>query len=119
MAAALSAGFLAQAADWPHYRGPAHDGTAGETMAAWPAQGPNPLWKIPTPNGFSSFTVKDGKAFTLVTREVGGAARETLIALDAATGKELWSHAFGTARYGHDGGNAGAGENKGGDGPRS
>ena len=32
-----------------------------------------------------------------------------LIALDASTGKELWSAPFGSARYGHDGGNAGAG----------
>lgn len=119
IAVALGAGFFIHAADWPQYRGPSQDGRAAETMASWPANGPKALWRVPTPNGFSSFAVKDGKAYTLVTREVEGAAREVLIALDAATGKELWSAAFGTARYGHDGGNAGAGDNKGGDGPRS
>jgi len=106
-------------ADWPSYRGPAHDGKSPEKMAAWPAGGPKALWKVPTPNGFSSFAVKGGRAFTLVSREVDGVQREVLIALDAHTGKELWSSAFTPAKYGHDGGNAGAGQNKGGDGPRS
>lgn len=117
--AALSASATLNAADWPQYRGPSHDGKTPEVMAAWPAQGPRALWKIPTPNGFSSFAIKDGRAFTLVSRESEGAERETLIALDAGTGKELWSAPFGAARYGHDGGNSGAGDNKGGDGPRS
>lgn len=88
-------------------------------MAQWPANGPRALWKIATPNGFSSFAVKDGRAFTLVARDAGGADREVLLAVDAETGQELWSKPFGAARYGHDGGNAGAGDNRGGDGPRS
>jgi outer membrane protein assembly factor BamB len=106
------------AADWPNYRGPAHDGKSPEKTSGWP-DAPKALWKIPAPNGFSSFSVKDGRAFTIVGREADGVPREVLIALDAATGKELWSAAFGATRYGHDGGNAGAGRNTGGDGPRS
>lgn len=116
---ALTTSLSLFADDWPQYRGPSHDGKSPEKLAAWPANGPKALWKTPTPNGFSSFAVKDGRAFTLVVREVDGAPREVLLALDAETGKELWSSAFGGTQYGHDGGNAGAGQNKGGDGPRS
>ena len=108
------------AADWPQYRGPHHDGKTLEKMSsAWPANGFKPLWKVPTPNGFSSFAVQNRRAYTIVGRDADGVPREVLVALDADTGKELWSVAFGTSRYGHDGGNAGAGNNKGGDGPRS
>lgn len=105
-------------ADWPNYRGPAHDGKTPEKMGAWP-KSPEPLWKVASPNGFSSFAVKDGRAYTFVGRDAEGASREVLVALDAATGKEVWSAPFGSTSYGHDGGNAGAGANKGGDGPRS
>jgi outer membrane protein assembly factor BamB len=108
------------AADWPQYRGPNHDGRSPEKMASsWPANGFKPLWKVPTPNGFSSFAVQNRRAYTMVGREEEGVAREVLVALDADSGKELWAVAFGTSRYGHGGGDAGAGSNKGGDGPRS
>jgi outer membrane protein assembly factor BamB len=115
---ALSASLSLFSADWPQYRGPAHDGKSPEKMSDWPAGGPRALWKVPTPNGFSSFAVKDNRAFTLVSREVEGVAREVLIALDAETGKELWSAAFTPADY-EEGGNSGAPRNSGGDGPRS
>lgn len=107
-------------AEWPNYRGPTHDGKSTEKMqSVWPSNGFQPIWKTPTPNGFSSFSVGGRYAFTLVGREADGVPREVLVALDLKTGKEAWSAAFGPTRYGHDGGNAGAGSNKGGDGPRS
>jgi outer membrane protein assembly factor BamB len=49
---------------------------------------------------------------------VDGADQEVLIALDAATGKELWSAPLNVAKY-DGGGNDGTPDNKGGDGPRS
>jgi outer membrane protein assembly factor BamB len=116
---ALSAAASSFAADWPQYRGPEHDGKSAEAIGPWPAAGLRQIWKTGTPGGFSSFAVKEGRAFTLISREVEGAPREVLIALDAETGKELWAAPFGSARYGHDGGNAGAPDNAGGDGPRS
>jgi len=61
--------------------------------------------------GFSSFAVSGGKAFTLEQRNIEGVEREVCVALDAATGKELWFYSMGLSRY--DGG-GGAG-----DGPRS
>jgi outer membrane protein assembly factor BamB len=110
--------FRAHSADWPQYRGPNHNGTTSEKMPAWPKDGLRALWKTPTPNGFSSFAVKDGRAFTLVSRDVEGAPREVLLALNADTGKELWAEPVGIAKY-DNGGDSGARNNSGGDGPRS
>lgn len=119
-ATSLAAALTVHAADWPQYRGPYLDGSTTEKIATkWPAGGPKALWKVPAPNGFSSFTVAGGKAFTQVTRNVGGVDREVAIALDANTGKEAWAFPVGGTAYGHNGGNAGAPGNDGGDGPRS
>ena len=107
------------AADWPQYRGPQGDGSTTEKIAAWPASGPKVLWKVESPNGFSSFVVGGGKAYTIEGRELEGVKQEVLVARDAATGKEAWTAAIGVANYGHEGGNSGAANNKGGDGPRS
>lgn len=107
------------AADWPQYRGPQGDGSTPDKIAAWPASGPKVLWKVESPNGFSSFVVGGGKAFTIEGREVEGVKQEVLVARDAATGRELWAKPIGVANYGHDGGNSGTPTNKGGDGPRS
>ena len=120
----LTGSFLAltqtSRADWPHVRGPQSDGTVANTVVTpWGSQGPKKLWKVPTPDGFSSFSVKDGRAFTLVTRNLEGIPREVCVALDANTGKELWSASFNPAKYNSDGGNDGTADNRGGDGPRS
>lgn len=108
-----------RAADWTQYRGPNHDGSSPEKIAtAWPAGGPRQVWKTPLTDGFSSFATGDGRVFTLVQRIVDGAQQEVCVALDANTGNEAWATALGIAKY-ENGGNAGAADNKGGDGPRS
>lgn len=121
LAVAVLAGSLSLAAEeWPHYRGPHHNGTSPEGVAAaWPGSGPHRVWTAPTKNGFSSFAIADGRAFTLVTRDESGAPFEAVVAFDAETGRELWHQRLSVARYGHDGGNAGTPDNSGGDGPRS
>lgn len=107
------------ALDWPQYRGGAGDGRTAEKVAKpWPATGPKVLWKVPTQGGFSSFAVAGGKAFTLVLRESEGANQETLLALDANAGKELWAAPLGAVKF-DGGGDSGTNDNKGGDGPRS
>ena len=107
------------AADWPQYRGPNHDGSTSEKIAKqWPADGPKQLWKVPLHDGFSSITVSEGRAFTLVKRSLDGADREVCVALDANSGKELWAVPLGISKY-QGGGDSGASGNKGGDGPRS
>jgi outer membrane protein assembly factor BamB len=106
------------AADWTQYRGPSHDGISPEKIAKWPESGPKLIWKTPTKAGFSSFAVAGGLASTLVTREFEGVAREHIIVLDANTGKELWAKPLAVSKY-DGGGDDGAANNKGGDGPRS
>ena len=104
---------VSRAADWPQYRGPNQDGCSMEKVS-WPAGGPKALWKVPTPNGLSSFAVSGGKVYTQISRD----ERELCVALDAATGKELWTADVGVGKY--DGsGNAGTKDNSGGDGPHS
>jgi len=112
--------FQVPAADWPQYRGPSGDGITPEKLAtaAWPAQGPAVQWKTETTDGFSSFTVSGGKAFTLVQRNIEGANREVCVALNADTGKEAWAYPLGVAKF-QGGGDSGTPDNKGGDGPRT
>jgi len=113
---------LVLADEWPQYRGLRGEGVSHETITNtdWAAKPPKILWKTPTPLGFSSFAVANGQAFTVIAREAAnGEKREHCLALDAQTGKVLWSVALGESDYGHDGGNAGAPGNRGGDGPRS
>jgi outer membrane protein assembly factor BamB len=107
---------LVPAQDWPQYNGPQHDRVAATQvdLKAWPEAGPSQLWKVDTPAGFSSFTVAHGRAFTLVTQK----GAETCLALDASSGKELWSTKLGGIKY-DGGGDAGTSNNRGGDGPRS
>jgi outer membrane protein assembly factor BamB len=114
--ALTSALVAALGGDWPQYNGPDGDRTSPETLAlrAFPAAGPPRTWEVPLADGFSSFAVHGGRAYTLVVRD----GREALVALDAATGKEEWSAPLGKREY--DGGaDAGADGNEGGDGPRS
>src|SRR5258708_1277486 len=110
---------LLSIAAWPEYCGPHGDGICTEAPNLnWAVGGPKVLWKEPVKNGFSSFTIADGKAFTQMNRDLEGANREVCIALDAVTGKELWSTPVGGGVY-DGGGDSGAADNKGGDGPRS
>ena len=116
----LATTLAAHAASWPNLRGPNHDGISTERLASrnWPASGPSQVWKLPTPGGFSSFSVSGGRAFTIVTRTLDGLPQETVVAIDAAKGTELWAFPIGNSDY-DKGGDDGTSDNKGGDGPRS
>jgi len=105
--------------EWSQYRGDRGDGVSRESVpSVWPGDGPKRLWTAATAAGFSSMTVADGKATTLVARDVDGKLAEVCLALDAATGKEVWTAVIGPAKY-RGGGDSGADGNSGGDGPRS
>ena len=107
------------AADWPQYRGALTNGATPEKiLKPWTGAAPKLLWKVPSEGGFSSFAVAGTRAFTLSLKEIDGAKQESVVAHDAATGKELWAAALSFAKY-DGGGNDGTPDNKGGDGPRS
>jgi outer membrane protein assembly factor BamB len=94
---ALAQQALAQSgADWPQWRGPNRDGISKETglLKQWPAEGPPLVWKASgAGGGYSSFSVANGKLYTMGLR----GEREYVVAFDVATGKEAWSTPHGSA----------------------
>ncbi|AWM41522.1 outer membrane biogenesis protein BamB [Gemmata obscuriglobus] len=80
---------LAPAADWPRFRGPNGTGTAAGPLPGIDPE--KPLWKIELGGGkgVSSPIVVGGKVY-VQSASADGKAR-VLTALDAATGKQLWS----------------------------
>ncbi len=101
------------AADWPQYRGPNHDGISPEHIRTnWTAQPPQQLWKVPLGAGLSSLTIQNGRVFTMERHGNTITGREFCVALNAATGAELWEADIDLADYPH----AGVGND---DGPRS
>jgi len=88
----VAGGRIAVGADWPNYRGPNHDGVSSETdwQSQWGAGGPAVLWKGSVGTGFSTFTVANGRVYTM-----GNANNtDTVFCLDAETGKEIWRHSY-------------------------
>lgn len=84
--------------DWGAFRGPARDGSTPEALRTnWDEVPPKVLWRVPMRNGFSSFSVTEGRAFTLVERQIGANYREVCVGVDAATGKELWAQPIDAA----------------------
>lgn len=113
---------LSSGAEWPQYHGVNSDKKAQEalTSGAWLKNASSQLWKTRTPLGFSSFSVSGGLAYTLVGRQdEDGLQREVCVALEVNTGREKWAVWLDRLDYGNGGGNAGASDNNGGDGPRS
>lgn len=82
------------AADWPQFLGPARDGHSSETGLNWnwPKTGPKVLWQLDAGRGWAG-PVLAGGALVFFHR-VGD--DEVLAALDPATGKEKWKHAYRT-----------------------
>ncbi len=86
--------------NWPQWRGVNRDGHSPERglLKSWPEGGPPVAWKSAgAGDGYSSFSVADGKLFTLGAR----GDREFVIAFDVNTGKEVWSTPHGR-RFGND-----------------
>ncbi|MDP6679295.1 MAG: PQQ-binding-like beta-propeller repeat protein, partial [Verrucomicrobiota bacterium] len=85
------------ASDWARWRGPDLNGISSETswQANWPDDGPKRLWKAKVGTGFSSVSVANGKVYTLGNSGRGrGDEKDTVFCFDAATGKQIWSHAY-------------------------
>jgi outer membrane protein assembly factor BamB len=88
------------AGGWTQYRGSNHDGVSTETIRLdWSTNPPKVLWKVPMPNGLSSFSSENGRIYTMGVRDLNGSPTEYCIAMDANTGKELWASPVGRAYY--------------------
>ncbi|MFB3826529.1 MAG: PQQ-binding-like beta-propeller repeat protein [Bryobacteraceae bacterium] len=93
----------AAAADWPQWRGPNRDGISQETglLQGWPRGGPKQVWKAQgLGEGYSSAAVVGNRLYT--QGQQGG--RQFVIALDVATGKQVWKTPTGN-RLDNDRGN--------------
>lgn len=88
------------AQDWPHFRGPVFDGTAGgDELPAAGALGLELVWKRSLGSGYSSISVADGIGAALFS----DGESDFVTAFDAGTGAELWRYRIGDAYRGHDG----------------
>lgn len=92
----------ARAGDWSHWRGPEQNGVSRERNLpeTWSAEGENLLW-VNKVGGMSSPIVMNGRLYTLTrvgeeqapdTLIAGPRTQESLICVDAETGKPLWEY---------------------------
>lgn len=88
------------APEWPQWGGPNRNFKvqSGALKESWPAAGPQQLWSRPLGEGHSAILVDNGKLFTMY----GSGNRETVICLDAATGKTVWEFPYETSTRGLD-----------------
>lgn len=107
---ATSASPQPSAPTWPQWGGPTRDfrAPAARLAATWPAAGPQALWSRDLGDGYSAI-VTDGVSLytmyrppkgmlgTVVSKFTGGET-EAVIALDPATGRTVWEHAYDTAQ---------------------
>ena len=82
------------AADWPQFLGPERNGRSSETglSDSWSKEGPPILWEKAVGAGFAGPAVAGGKLFLF--HRLGN--EETVEALEASTGKEIWKQAYAT-----------------------
>ncbi len=93
--ACLLIGGAAQAGDWPQILGPQRNGIAADEKVAdrWPAGGPKTLWQRSVGEGVAGVAVADGRV--IVFHRIDD--EERVEAIDAASGKPLWTAAFPTS----------------------
>ena len=97
----------ALATDWTQYRGAKSDQhTPDPVRTDLAQQPPKVLWKIPLGESFGSFAVKGDRAYVFMK----DGEQEACVALEAASGRELWRTKTGRTIFP---------ERQGGEGPRS
>lgn len=83
----------AVATPWAQWRGPNRSGVTSmpDLLRDWPEEGPKLLWSQTGGEGYSSFGVAGGKAFTMIQRPENA---EAVVCLDLADGKSVWERSF-------------------------
>lgn len=91
----LAASLPARAADWPHWRGPALNGSAEEQNLpdSWSVT-ENVLWTASLP-GPSAATAVVSRGRVFVSSTAKGSPDLVALCFDAATGRELWRRKLG------------------------
>ena len=77
---------------WPQWGGPNRDFKAASPALAtsWPSSGPREVWSRPLGDGYSAIAESGGTLYTMYRPAKG----ETVVALDAASGRTLWEHTY-------------------------
>ena len=90
----IAAGFYCtvEAADWPNWRGPNHNGISSETgwVATWSEGGPKVLWKKSIGAGFASMAVSKGRVYAMGNIN----DNDILYCFEADTGTEIWKKSY-------------------------
>ncbi len=88
------------ATDWPQFRGPTTDGATPDPIATtWATGSPGfIIWtNLSLTNGFSSFAISQGRAFTQISK--GTTRLEYCVAVNTTTGTNLWATPIDTAPW--------------------
>ena len=100
MRPSLALGFLllaslAQADDWPQWRGPQRDGVWRETgiVERFASAELKPLWTAAVGAGYTGPTVSGDRVFVM-DRKTAPEQQERVLCFDRATGRPLWTHAY-------------------------
>lgn len=89
--ALILSGTAVLAEDWPQFLGPRRNGSSLESLPArFGSEGPRPLWKVKVGEGFAAPVVAGGTA--VVFHRLND--REELLALETASGRELWRASY-------------------------
>lgn len=90
---ALTLGLLlspvAYSSEWTRFGGDRADFSVTEA-GRWPAGGPRESWRRPLGAGYSAIAAADGQLFTMLR----DGSDDVVVALDAATGRDLWRHVY-------------------------
>lgn len=92
--------------EWQQWGGPNRNFIVHATGLAdkWPAGGPRVIWSRPLGTGHSGIVAADNRLFTMYRvgngrgRQGPWDAQESVVALDAATGKTLWEYKYPSKR---------------------
>lgn len=96
LAVFLLAAGVAQATDWPQWRGPNRDGVWSEIgiMEKFPADGLKVRWRARVGPGWSSPVVAQGLVYVTDSELMKPKAKERVHCFDEATGKPLWNYSY-------------------------
>ena len=91
---------------WRQWGGPTRDFMVPSTGLAeqWPEAGPPVIWSRPLGPGHSAILADEGRLYTMYRAGNGRArqgpwdAEETVVSMDAASGKTLWEHKYPSRR---------------------